>query len=259
VTATTDTGPTATAWGVLTAHDSQARIHASSAASALRKVRGLPALEALTKLKRGPGSTCEPVARVLDTALARAEAAGIQAKHLVVVDGSAEPGPDLLRENRKLGKGDWFTIPTASVSVQLRPTGLHESTPHLPAVHDKPESSPTPRLSGHSETGERVGEVREALYEVLDPDLGVNIIDLGFVRAITVDSHSVATLTMTLTSAACPLTGIIEEQIRRVLVDSDDCPVTDFRIDWVWQPAWQPSDITEDGRDQLRAIGFTRF
>jgi metal-sulfur cluster biosynthetic enzyme len=64
-----------------------------------------------------------------------------------------------------------------------------------------------------------------------------------------------AVITMTLTSAACPLTGVLEDQIRAGLVPLS-C-VDDFRVDWQWIPAWRPADITGSGREQLRAIGFT--
>jgi metal-sulfur cluster biosynthetic enzyme len=60
---------------------------------------------------------------------------------------------------------------------------------------------------------------------------------------------------MTLTSAACPLTGVLQDQIRTGLAPLG-C-VDDFRVDWQWIPAWGPADITDSGRDQLRAIGFT--
>jgi metal-sulfur cluster biosynthetic enzyme len=87
--------------------------------------------------------------------------------------------------------------------------------------------------------------------------LGVNIVDLGFVRAVTVDGTTVV-ITMTLTSAACPLTSVIENQIRTELAElAAPGRVEDFRIHWQWIPAWRPADITDDGREQLRAIGFT--
>ena len=60
---------------------------------------------------------------------------------------------------------------------------------------------------------------------------------------------------MTLTSAACPLTGVMENQIRAVLDALGG--IEDFRVDWQWVPAWRPADITESGRQELRAIGFT--
>jgi metal-sulfur cluster biosynthetic enzyme len=82
----------------------------------------------------------------------------------------------------------------------------------------------------------------------------VNIVDLGFVRDVALDGRT-AVITMTLTSAACPLTGVLEDQIRAGLVPLG-C-VDDFRVNWQWIPAWRPADITESGREQLRAIGFT--
>ena len=66
------------------------------------------------------------------------------------------------------------------------------------------------------------------------------------------DDDNVATIDMTLTSAACPLTDVIEDQTRSALSGL----VTDFKINWVWLPPWGPDKITDDGREQLRAIGF---
>ena len=104
-------------------------------------------------------------------------------------------------------------------------------------------------------TGELTPEqedVLEALRDVVDPELGINVVDLGLVYGVDVDAERVATIDMTLTSAACPLTDVIEDQAREAL----DGVVTDFRINWVWMPPWGPENITEDGREQLRALGF---
>jgi len=99
---------------------------------------------------------------------------------------------------------------------------------------------------------QEVADVLEALRDVVDPELGINVVDLGLVYGIDVDADRVATLDMTLTSAACPLTDVIEDQAREAL----DGVVSDFRINWVWMPPWGPESITEDGREQLRALGF---
>ena len=95
-------------------------------------------------------------------------------------------------------------------------------------------------------------DVLEALRDVVDPELGINVVDLGLVYGVDVDAERVATIDMTLTSAACPLTDVIEDQAR----DALEGIVTDFRINWVWMPPWGPESITEDGREQLRALGF---
>ena len=104
----------------------------------------------------------------------------------------------------------------------------------------------TPELTPEQE------DVIEALRDVVDPELGINVVDLGLVYGVDVDAERVATIDMTLTSAACPLTDVIEDQAR----DALDGIVTDFRINWVWMPPWGPENITEDGREQLRALGF---
>ncbi len=97
-----------------------------------------------------------------------------------------------------------------------------------------------------------IEDILEALRDVVDPELGINVVDLGLVYDVSVGKDRVATIDMTLTSAACPLTDVIEDQARVAL----DGLVPDFRINWVWMPPWGPDRITEDGRDQLRALGF---
>jgi metal-sulfur cluster biosynthetic enzyme len=100
--------------------------------------------------------------------------------------------------------------------------------------------------------GPQDDDILEALRDVLDPELGINVVDLGLVYGVTVSEDRVATVDMTLTSAACPLTDVIEEQAQAAL----DGLVADLRINWVWLPPWGPDKITEDGREQLRALGF---
>lgn len=95
-------------------------------------------------------------------------------------------------------------------------------------------------------------DVWEAMHDVVDPELGINVVDLGLVYDVTVGEDNVAIVDMTLTSAACPLTDVIEDQTRAAL----DGLVDDFRINWVWMPPWGPDKITDDGREMLRALGF---
>ena len=101
-----------------------------------------------------------------------------------------------------------------------------------------------------------IEDIEEALRDVVDPELGINIVDLGLVYDLHVDTQNVATIDMTLTSAACPLTEMIEEQVAAALVGGDAGLVDDFRINWVWLPPWGPEKITDDGREQMRALGF---
>ena len=95
-------------------------------------------------------------------------------------------------------------------------------------------------------------DVMEAMKDVVDPELGINVVDLGLVYGVRLDDANIATVDMTLTSAACPLTDVIEDQTRAALT----AVVSDFRINWVWMPPWGPDKITDEGREMLRALGF---
>jgi metal-sulfur cluster biosynthetic enzyme len=119
---------------------------------------------------------------------------------------------------------------------------------HAAAAATAAAAAPDPQL---------IEDLEEALKDVVDPELGINIVDLGLVYDLNVDGDNIATIDMTLTSAACPLTEMIEEQVSAALVGGPDGGlVTDFRINWVWLPPWGPEKITEDGREQMRALGF---
>ena len=99
-------------------------------------------------------------------------------------------------------------------------------------------------------------DIEEAMRDVVDPELGINVVDLGLVYGMAVEDKT-AVIDMTLTSAACPLTDVIEEQTRVALTAGPTGGlVEDIKINWVWMPPWGPEKITEDGREQLRALGF---
>ena len=237
------------------------RIAEPDALTALRAVNGQPAVAARARLRFGPGRTCEPLARLLDRAIVRAEAAGLDPALLIVADGSAAAAEDIVRVRRgTYGAAGWIASPTCHVRIVLRPAGLHAAAvADLPAEPGPPEPLPPPPAAPAAtavpaEPSAGQAAVRAALSDVIDPDLGVNIVDLGFVRAVAIEGRT-AVITMTLTSAACPLTHVMESQIRTGLA-ALDC-VEGFRVEWQWLPAWRPADITDSGREQLSAIGFS--
>jgi metal-sulfur cluster biosynthetic enzyme len=191
----------------------------------------------------------------------QAENAGLDPQMLVLAGGSAQAAEDIVRVRRKAhGIADWIHSPTCRVRIVLRPAGLyatagaHAPEPTGPPGPERPVPAAAPADVPAEPAGEHVIAVREALFDVIDPDLGVNIVDLGFVRAVTVEGRT-AVITMTLTSAACPVTRVMEDQIRAELAPLSG--VDEVRIDWRWTPAWRPADMTDSGREQLRAIGFT--
>jgi metal-sulfur cluster biosynthetic enzyme/ribosomal protein L22 len=271
----------------------QLRITQTDGQAALRAITGLPVIPARARLRFGPGRTCEQLARLLDRAIVQTEAAGLHPELLIVADGSVQAAEDIVRVRRKAhGVADWIHSPTCRVRITLHPAGLHATTARPapsavaappfsaavpPAVAIPPSAAavppsaaaapaaaaarapaaapaPTSSVATDEPLAESARAVRDALSEVIDPDLGVNIVDLGFVRAVNVQERT-AVITMTLTSAACPLTGVLESQIRTELAPLPH--IDGFRVDWQWVPAWRPADMTDSGREQLRAIGFT--
>ena len=95
-------------------------------------------------------------------------------------------------------------------------------------------------------------DIVEAMKDVVDPELMVNVVDLGLLYGVQIDDEGNVTLDMTLTSPTCPLTDKIEYDTKYVL----DGLANSVTINWVWLPPWTLEMISEDGREQLRAIGY---
>ena len=121
---------------------------------------------------------------------------------------------------------------------ELRPSDLVDDT--------FPDSTapPTARPS--------MDDLTEAMRDVVDPELMVNVVDLGLVYGIHLDDDNNCTIDMTLTSPTCPLTDRLEFDTEMAL----DGLVNSVVINWVWLPPWTLENITDDGREQLRAIGY---
>lgn len=120
---------------------------------------------------------------------------------------------------------------------------------------DNSQLTVPPRPAQTEEQNKLAADVEEAMYEVVDPELGINVVDLGLVYDIWIEDDSVACIFMTLTSPACPLTDMLTDQTANEVMKVEG--ISDFRLTWVWSPAWAPYMITEDGREQMRALGFS--
>lgn len=84
-------------------------------------------------------------------------------------------------------------------------------------------------------------ELREALKDVFDPELGYNIVDLGLVYEIEI-ADAVVTVTMTLTTPGCPASDMIQGGVRQRLEEVQE--VDGVNIDLVWEPAWSPQAMS---------------
>ena len=100
-------------------------------------------------------------------------------------------------------------------------------------------------------------DVTEFMRDVIDPELGINVVDLGLVYDLWFEEDNgkeIVMINMTLTSPACPLTDVIAEQVVDIVKANKLADAV--RINWVWMPPWGPQMITEEGREQLQALGF---
>lgn len=92
-------------------------------------------------------------------------------------------------------------------------------------------------------------EIREALKTVYDPEIGIDIVNLGLVYDINIEEDGLVEVNMTLTAPGCPLSHVIGEQVREAL---DGMPgVTDLKLNLVWSPPWSPAMMSEDAKMEL--------
>jgi metal-sulfur cluster biosynthetic enzyme len=87
--------------------------------------------------------------------------------------------------------------------------------------------------------------ILESLREVIDPEIGCNIVDLGLVYSIVIDGGKVA-VCMTLTTQGCPMHESICWGVKEALLNLDG--VEEVEVELVWDPPWHPTMMTEVGR-----------
>ena len=90
--------------------------------------------------------------------------------------------------------------------------------------------------------------VRDALHEVIDPEIGLDIVELGLLRAVAVED-GVASIRFTVTTPACPLSSYIEDEIRATLWQLPG--VREIEIAVELDPPWKPDDMSERARAAL--------
>ncbi len=96
-------------------------------------------------------------------------------------------------------------------------------------------------------------QVLEQLKTVIDPELNLNIVDLGLIYDIKIDQKTGAVeVVMTLTSPGCPLSIVFEEWVPEAVKKIDE--VKDVMINLVWEPAWDPDKISDDAKEELGII-----
>lgn len=138
---------------------------------------------------------------------------------------------------------------------------MTEPNPHIPsytALDDVDDLRPSDRVRdtlpgqpGHLAVPTEE-DLLEALREVVDPELGVNVVDLGMVADIFIDDEANVVVDLVPTSPTCPMTDRIEWSAQ-VAVEGI---VNHLTVNWLWLEVWTPARLTDDGREQLRAFGL---
>ena len=95
------------------------------------------------------------------------------------------------------------------------------------------------------------GQVRAILRGVMDPELGVNVVDLGLVYGVHVAGNRIQ-VEMTLTTPSCPLASVLPTEVEQTLCER--FAGHEVVVNVVWEPRWTPEMMSEDARRQLGAL-----
>ena len=94
--------------------------------------------------------------------------------------------------------------------------------------------------------------ILEELKEVIDPELHVNIVDLGLVYDVETDKEGNVVITMTLTTPGCPLSAVFEEWVPAAVKNIEE--VKGVKINLVWEPPWDPEKMTYEAKEIMGFI-----
>jgi metal-sulfur cluster biosynthetic enzyme len=114
-------------------------------------------------------------------------------------------------------------------------------------ITDRPATADGEVPAGGGDSAEE--RVREALKQVIDPELGLNIVDLGLVYQIDVADSGDVEISYTLTTMGCPIGPMIEDQMRAFLAPLDG--IGEVRPDLVFRPAWSPEMMSDEAKAAL--------
>ncbi len=92
-------------------------------------------------------------------------------------------------------------------------------------------------------------DVREQLKEVIDPELDINIVDLGLIYEVEVDDQNNVDILMTLTTPGCPLHGVFDEMVKKELRNLEE--VGEIQVELTFEPRWSPEKMSDEARDEM--------
>jgi FeS assembly SUF system protein len=97
-------------------------------------------------------------------------------------------------------------------------------------------------------------QIIERMKKVYDPEIPINVVDLGLVYNIEIKENGIIDILMTLTAPGCPIYPYIAEQVRKEVSQIEG--VKEVNVEFTFDPPWSPDKMTEEGKEALRAMGF---
>lgn len=97
-------------------------------------------------------------------------------------------------------------------------------------------------------------QIREALKVVRDPEIPVNVVDLGLIYDVDIEDDGTVNINMTLTSMGCPVQDMIQADAELAAMKVEG--VRRVNVEFVWSPPWDTDKMSDDGKKQMRMFGF---
>jgi metal-sulfur cluster biosynthetic enzyme len=196
-----------------------------------RKLRFLPGREVLPSGRLDLGNSAEAAASPL-------------AERLFAIPGIAAVSLDREGITVTRESGDWQRLKPAILGAIME--HFLSGAPIL-----RGEAAPSRRYTEATSAGgtEAVDRVREALRQVIDPELGYNIVDLGLVYDVAVGDGGVATIVMTTTTPGCPATSYLKAGAGEAAAAVEGVEFADVKL--TYEPRWTPEMMTEEARDHF--------
>lgn len=95
-------------------------------------------------------------------------------------------------------------------------------------------------------------KIREQLKQVIDPELDINIVDLGLIYEVGIDEENNVEILMTLTTPGCPLHSVFDEMVKKEVSKLDE--VNSIDVELTFEPRWSPEKMSDEARDELGNI-----
>jgi len=97
-------------------------------------------------------------------------------------------------------------------------------------------------------------QILEALKVVKDPEIPINVVDLGLIYGVKINPNGIVDIDMTLTAIGCPVQDMIKADAELAVMRVPG--VKGVNVDFVWSPPWTPAKMSEEGKKQLRMFGY---